>query len=142
MRMCTRCGQCMKVCPNHVLQPMGFELGLEGLWTPRADADWAGCAPSCNACGQVCPTGAIRTLSIDEKRCTRIGLAVVDELACLPAVGDEACQLCVDACNLAGYNAIEFVQTHTQLDETGLPIEGTGFLSPIVVPDRCVGCGF
>lgn len=141
LTMCTRCGQCMKVCPNHVLQPAGFEHGIDGLWTPRADADWAGCEPSCNACGRVCPTGAIRALSIDEKRSTRIGLAVVDEDSCLPATGHQPCQLCSDECISAGYNAIEFIQKHTQVDDLGQPIEGTGFLAPVVLAERCMGCG-
>ena len=43
LQMCIRCGECFKVCPNNVLQPEGFEQGLEGLWTPRVEANWAGC---------------------------------------------------------------------------------------------------
>jgi polyferredoxin len=50
LQMCIRCGECYKACPNHVLQAMGFEQGLEGLWTPQVVADWSGCASSCNAC--------------------------------------------------------------------------------------------
>ncbi len=61
--MCIRCGECFKACPNNVLQPEGFQQGLEGLWTPEVVADWAGCESSCNACGQVCPTGAIRAVA-------------------------------------------------------------------------------
>jgi ferredoxin len=58
--MCIRCGECFEVCPNNVLQLEGFQQGLEGLWTPLVQADWAGCESSCHAFGQVCPTGAIR----------------------------------------------------------------------------------
>jgi NAD-dependent dihydropyrimidine dehydrogenase PreA subunit len=48
----------------------------------------------------------------------------------------------VDECHAAGYHAIEFMQVHTQLDpSTGEPIEGTGHLAPVVLPDKCVGCG-
>ena len=28
-----------------------------------------------------------------------------------------------------------------QIDENGLPIEGSGYLAPVVREDRCVGCG-
>ncbi len=84
--MCIRCGECFKVCPNNVLQPEGFEQGLEGLWTPRVEANWAGCESSCNACGQVCPTGAIRALPMDEKRVARMGLAIVNR-SDMPAHG-------------------------------------------------------
>jgi len=141
LQLCIRCGECFKVCPNHVLQPLGFRQGLEGLWTPQVVADWAGCESSCNACGQVCPTGAIRALPIEEKKAARMGLAVVNQQTCLPYAAREACQLCVDECAAAGYHAIEFARVHSELDEDGLPVEDSGFLAPVVLADKCVGCG-
>lgn len=141
LQMCIRCGECYKACPSDVLQPLGFLQGLEGLWTPHVVADWAGCSSSCNACGQVCPTGAIRALPLEEKRVARMGLAILNESTCLPLAGREACQLCVDECINAGYNAIEFTRVGTELDDDGQPIEGSGFLAPVVIDDRCVGCG-
>ena len=140
LQMCIRCGECFQSCPSDVLQPLGFQQGLEGLWTPQVVADWAGCASSCNACGQVCPTGAIRALPLEEKRQARMGLAVINESTCLPFHG-EACQLCVDECTAAGYDALEFVTVGTEVDEDGQPIEGTGTLAPLLLPDKCVGCG-
>ena len=104
-------------------------------------ASWSGCEPTCNNCGQVCPTGAIRALPIEEKRAVRMGLAMVNEHTCLPYAQREACQLCVDECRAAGYDAIEFQRVGTQVDTGGSPIEGSGFLAPIVVADKCVGCG-
>ena len=141
LQLCIRCGECFKVCPNHVLQPLGFQQGLEGLWTPQVVADWAGCESSCNACGQVCPTGAIRALPIEEKKAARMGLAVVNQQTCLPFAAREACQLCVDECVAAGYHAIEFTRVHSELDDQGLPVEDSGFLAPVVLADKCVGCG-
>ena len=141
LEMCIRCGECFKACPNNVLQPQGFQQGLEGLWSPIVNANWAGCESSCNACGQVCPTGAIRALPIEEKRVARMGLAIVNESTCLPLVGKESCDLCVQECNAAGYEAIEFKQVLTEVDDNGFPIEGTGFLAPVVLEDKCVGCG-
>jgi len=141
LEMCIRCGECFKACPNNVLQPEGFQQGFEGLWTPLVDANWAGCESSCNACGQVCPTGAIRALPLEEKRHARMGLAIVNEATCLPFAEKEACDLCVQECNAAGYYAIEYSQVGVQVDENGQPIEGTGFAAPVVLADRCVGCG-
>jgi len=141
LQLCVRCGQCIKVCPNNVLQPAGLENGLNGLWAPRVVADWSGCEPSCNNCGQVCPTGAIRALPLEEKRAARIGLAIVDRQTCLPHAGRAACRYCVDECAAAGYEAIEFVRVGGQVDNAGQPIEGSGFLAPVVLEDRCVGCG-
>ncbi len=141
LQMCIRCGECFKACPNNVLQSQGFDQGLEGLWTPIVNADWAGCESSCNACGQVCPTGAIRALPLEEKKTTRMGLAIVDEVTCLPFANLEACQLCVDECNAAGYEAIEFTRVHTEMDALGNPLEDSGHIAPVVIADKCVGCG-
>jgi NAD-dependent dihydropyrimidine dehydrogenase PreA subunit len=139
--LCIRCGACFKVCPNNVLQPVGFDLGWDHLWTPQVVADWAGCEPSCNACGQVCPTGAIRAIPLEEKRVARMGLAILNEDTCLPLAGRGACQLCVDECHAAGYRAIEQMLVGTQVDDDGRPMEGSGYLAPVVLADKCVGCG-
>ncbi|MEN6577679.1 MAG: 4Fe-4S dicluster domain-containing protein [Phycisphaerales bacterium] len=141
LQLCVRCGQCIKVCPNNVLQPAGLEHGFNGLWTPKVVADWSGCEPSCSNCGQVCPTGAVRALDLEEKRAARIGLAEVDRTTCLPHACRGACQLCVDECRMAGYNAIEFIRVGGEVDEKGVPIEGSGYLAPVVREDQCVGCG-
>jgi len=140
-RLCIRCGACFEACPNNVLQPMGFVGGLDNLWTPQAVPTWSGCEPSCNNCGQVCPTGAIRALPIYEKRAARMGLAIINVATCLPHAGKEACQLCADECTSAGYNAIEFQRVGTQVDKDGEPVEGSGFTAPVVVAEKCVGCG-
>jgi NAD-dependent dihydropyrimidine dehydrogenase PreA subunit len=70
-----------------------------------------------------------------------MGLAIVNQETCLPYAGREACQLCVDECVAAGYDAIEFRQVGTEVDPFGMPLEGTGYLAPVVRDERCVGCG-
>ena len=141
LNLCIRCGECFKACPNNVLQPLGFELGFEGVWTPAVQANWSGCEPSCHNCTQVCPTAAIRPIPLEEKRVARMGLAIVNEETCLPLAGREACQLCVDECTAAGYHAIEFLRVGTAVDAEGVPVEDSGFLAPVVIRDLCVGCG-
>jgi ferredoxin len=141
LQLCIRCGECFKACPNNVLQPAGFRYGPDALWTPVVVANWSGCSPSCSNCGQVCPTGAIRPLPIEEKRAARMGLAIIDQATCLPYAGTGSCQMCLDECTSAGYHAIEFRQVDVQVDADGIPIEGTGRLVPVVLPDLCVGCG-
>lgn len=138
---CVRCGECLKVCPGNVLQPAGLELGIDGIWTPKVVADWSGCKPFCNNCGQVCPTGAIRALTLDEKRAARLGLAEVNKNICLPHSLSEDCGLCLEECTAAGYNAIEFLRVGIEYDEWGMPVEDSGFLAPVVLEDKCVGCG-
>jgi NAD-dependent dihydropyrimidine dehydrogenase PreA subunit len=44
-------------------------------------------------------------------------------------------------CRMAGHNAIEFIRVGGQIDESGRPVEGSGYLASVVREDRCVGCG-
>jgi len=106
---CIRCGQCMRACPSNIIQPALTEAGLEGLWTPTINYRLgdSGCQVNCIACGQVCPTAAIRPLTVDEKRGRgdfaaagpiRQGSALVDRSRCLPWVLDRPCIVCQELC--------------------------------------------
>ena len=160
LQLCVRCGNCLRACPTGVLQPMGFKQGLEGLWTPWAAADWAGCDPNCNQCGRVCPTGAIRALPLAEKRQVRMGLAVVNTATCLPYSGRADCQLCVEACPYSAIALQEGVgdrvlgfgdwvlpgqhptpNTQHPTPNTQHPTPNTQHATPVVLPHLCVGCG-
>jgi ferredoxin len=138
---CIRCGECLKACPVNILQPAGMELGIDGIWTPVVKNDFTGCRPFCNNCGQVCPTGAIRALPLEEKRAARMGLAEVDKSTCLPHCQKLQCGLCVEECAAAGYNAMEYIRVGIQYDNRGMPIADSGFLAPVVIEEKCVGCG-
>jgi polyferredoxin len=106
---CIKCGQCMRVCPTNVIQPAGFSGGIEGIWTPELNfrVGTSGCQYNCIACGNVCPTAAIRPLSLDERLGTndfseygpiRIGTAFVDRGRCLPWAMDRPCIVCQENC--------------------------------------------
>ncbi|MCP4453433.1 MAG: hypothetical protein GY809_18395 [Planctomycetes bacterium] len=56
-------------------------------------------------------------------------------------LGAGDCQLCMDECKAAGYNAIEFMRVGGTVDAAGDPVPGSGFLAPEVLAHRCVGCG-
>jgi len=148
LRLCLRCGECVKVCPGPVLQPAGLKHGLEALWTPVAVFTHAGCHPGCNFCTQVCPTHAIRPLTVKDKRRIRIGLAEVDPALCLAHTGRQECTLCHDECQAAGYDAIHLrtIDLHVgDIPEGAVSEEEIREMSriraPLVVPARCVGCG-
>lgn len=147
--LCIRCGQCMKACPTNLLQPAGLHQKLEQIWTPQANADYGRCDPTCNLCGKVCPTGAIRLLTVEEKRRWRMGLAEFDSAACLAYQGKE-CSFCGDACAAAGYEAIEFLEPDREENAprasrkskaSAPPDEPSAPGLPIVDSDRCAGCG-
>ncbi|MHC4151213.1 MAG: 4Fe-4S binding protein [Planctomycetota bacterium] len=109
LKRCIKCGQCMRVCPTNVLQPAGFEGGLENLWTPVFNnrIGSSGCQLNCVSCGQVCPTSAIRPITLDEKLGQgefadngpiKIGTAFFDRNRCLPWAMNKPCIVCEENC--------------------------------------------
>ncbi len=126
LQLCIRCGQCMKVCPTNTLQPCFLESGLEGIYSPRLVPRLAGCDQTCNECGFVCPTEAIRKLSLEEKTNAKTGTAYIDRNRCIVWVEDRLCLICDEQCP---YDAIVF----RWKDD---------FRRPFVVSSRCNGCGF
>jgi len=95
---CIRCGECMKICITAGLQPTFLQAGLEGIWTPYLVPQIGHCELRCTLCGQVCPTGAIRELTIEEKTETKIGMAVIDKGRCLPFSFGMECLVCEEVC--------------------------------------------
>ncbi|MFZ0481765.1 MAG: 4Fe-4S binding protein [Desulfobacterales bacterium] len=106
---CIKCGQCMRICPTNVIHPAGMQGGLEGLWTPVLNfrIGTSGCQLNCIACGNLCPTAAIRPISIDERLGRnryaeqgpiKIGTAFVDRGRCLPWAMDRPCIVCQENC--------------------------------------------
>jgi MauM/NapG family ferredoxin protein len=126
LRTCIRCGECMKSCLTNTLQPCLWESGLSGLWTPKMDLRLAPCDQNCNVCGKVCPTQAIRSVSLDEKTHAKVGTAILRKEMCLVWAQNKLCLICDEICP---YNAIVF-----------RPVEG--YRRPFVVASKCNGCGF
>ncbi len=110
---CVRCGLCLRLCPTKALQPSFFEAG-EAFWTPKLVPRSGYCLPTCNSCGQNCPTSAIPRLELKRKNKARIGLARVDPARCV------GCLQCVGKCPHSALSAGEV---------------------PVVDLSRCVGCG-
>jgi MauM/NapG family ferredoxin protein len=133
---CLRCSQCMKVCPTSGLQPVLFEAGLEGLWTPRLVSRLGYCDYGCNACGQICPSGAIPPLDLARKREAVIGVAVIDHDHCLPWIGGTPCIVCEEMCPTPE-KAIRLEEA-TAIDDRG---ESVVVQRPYVLEDMCIGCG-
>jgi ferredoxin len=109
LKRCIKCGQCMRICPTNIIHPAGLQGGVEGLWTPVLNfrIGTSGCQLNCVACGHVCPTAAIRTLTLDEKLGRgnhaasgpiRMGTAFVDRGRCLPWAMDRPCIVCQENC--------------------------------------------
>ncbi len=136
LAVCTRCGQCMKVCPTNVLQPTVFSAGWEGLFTPRMDYRLAACDWACNECGKVCPTGAIEQLALAQKRRTVIGRAYIDKSRCIPWADYKTCLVCQELCPVPRKAIVINTAEVTTPDGKKVTLG-----RPEVVPERCIGCG-
>jgi len=133
---CIRCSECLKVCPTSGLQPALWESGLDGFWTPTLVPRLGYCDYSCNACGQVCPTGAIPNLALEEKRKQVLGKAEINRDRCLPWHDNTPCIVCEEMCPLAP-KAVELEQVEIT-DNAGQPLT---LQRPHVVQETCIGCG-
>jgi polyferredoxin len=136
MALCSRCGQCMKVCPTNVLQPSLAKVGFDGVFTPEMDFRIGYCDWACNECGKVCPTAAIEALELEEKRTTMIGRAYIDENRCIPFVDGQTCLVCEELCPLPEKAIVlrEVTLETAEGDEVTLG-------QPLVIEDLCIGCG-
>jgi len=133
---CTRCGECMRVCIANGLQPSVFEAGVAGLWSPVLVSRIGYCEYNCTLCGQVCPTGAIKRLTLKEKHETKLGLAEFDKNHCLPHRGESECIVCEEHCPTAD-KAIKFREETTLMNDGTVKV----LKKPYIVDRLCVGCG-
>jgi polyferredoxin len=122
---CLRCGECMKACVTNGLEPVILEGGLSRIWTPRLIPRKGHCEQRCNFCGRVCPSGAIRPFSVEEKPRLVMGLARVERKACAAWSHGAKCYICGEFCS---YSAIR-------------PEMHRGVPCPVVDASRCTGCG-
>ncbi len=136
LNRCVKCSVCMKACPTNGLQPALSEAGPEGLWTPVLVPRIGYCEYYCSLCSQVCTTGAIKKLTIEEKAKVKIGSAWVNKSRCIPYVLGKPCIVCEEHCPTSP-KAIKLIKTETKLPD------GTVLtpLAPVIDLELCTGCG-
>ena len=122
---CTACQLCIAACPNQVLRP---SEQLDTLMQPTMEYDRGYCRPECNRCSQVCPTGAIRPITVEERTAHQVGHAVWVKKNCVVLTDGVDCGNCARHCP-AG--AIEMVPLEED-DEKWVPV---------VNEEKCIGCG-
>ncbi|MBI3985416.1 MAG: 4Fe-4S dicluster domain-containing protein [Lentisphaerae bacterium] len=146
LERCIKCGQCMKVCPTNVLQPATLtQAGLEGLWTPVMDMTIGFCQLNCVLCSDVCPTGAIRKISIGRKLGVgqhaadgpiSVGTAFVNQGRCLPWAMETPCVVCEEVCPISPKAIGTYDAQIKRWDGTRVTLK-----RPYVRPELCTGCG-
>lgn len=124
---CTACQLCVSVCPNQVLRPSG---GLLTLMQPEMSYERGYCRPECVKCSEVCPAGAIRPITKEEKTAIQIGHAVWVKANCIVETDGVECGNCARHCPSG---AIQMVPRDVDNPES-LKI-------PVVNTERCIGCG-
>jgi formate hydrogenlyase subunit 6/NADH:ubiquinone oxidoreductase subunit I len=99
---------------------------LAGILAPVIHFASDYCREDCVACTEVCPSGAIKRLAVEDKLQARIGFPQVDMSICL--LGDDReCAACFSHCP---YEAVRRVWSEEEYT-----------LTPQVDPNRCNGCG-
>lgn len=126
-RHCTACQLCVSACPNNVLRP---STEPARLMQPEVFYERGYCRPECTRCSDVCPAGAIRPITIEEKSSTRIGHAVWIRKNCIPLTDGVECGNCARHCPSG---AILMVPS-----DNGDP---NSVRIPVVNAERCIGCG-
>jgi ferredoxin len=122
---CTACHLCVSECPTKVLQPAYLEYGLLGIIQPHMEAKNAFCNYECNICGNVCPSGAILPLTLEEKKKTQIGVAKFNQNTCIVFTESTDCGACSEHCPTKAVNMVPY----------------NGLFAPKVTEELCIGCG-
>ena len=124
---CTACQLCVSVCPNQVLRP---STSIMTLMQPEMSYERGYCRPECTRCSDICPAGAIRPVTREEKSSIQIGHAVVNLDNCVVNTDSVSCGNCARHCP-AG--AIRMVRKN--------PDDPKSLMIPTVNEERCIGCG-
>ena len=124
---CTACQLCVSVCPNQVLRP---STSIMTLMQPEMSYERGYCRPECTRCSDICPAGAIRPITREEKSSIQIGHAVVNLDNCVVNTDGVSCGNCARHCP-AG--AIKMVRKN--------PDDPKSLMIPTVNEERCIGCG-
>ncbi len=124
---CTACQLCVSNCPNGVLRP---STDLSSFMQPTMSYERGYCRPECTHCSEVCPTGAIKRITREDKSSIQIGHAVWIRKNCVPITDEQSCGNCARHCPV---QAITMIPINPD-DENSLTI-------PAVNEARCIGCG-
>lgn len=129
LERCTGCGLCVAQCPTRVLRPSSTQFGWLHPLRPVMDYDRGMCEFNCTRCTDLCPTGALTPLTIDEKHIFIIGHARVETANCI------GCGLCAENCP----------KQAIRMKRRPAPDAGyTGSRSEYVAlvdTSNCIGCG-
>ena len=123
---CTACQLCVSACPNHVLRP---STDLMHFMQPTMSFEVGYCRPECTRCSQVCPSGAIKPITKEEKTAIHAGHAVWIKDNCVVLTDGVSCGNCARHCPTGAIQMVEYQHN------------GQTVMVPAVNESRCIGCG-
>ncbi len=123
---CTACHLCITICPTSVLQPSFLEYGFTGMAQPLMDYSVEYCNYECTKCGEVCPSGAILPLTIEDKKLEQTGQVHFIKEKCIVYTDNTSCGACSEHCPTQAVKMVPYKDTLT------IPETNT---------DICIGCG-
>ena len=125
-RHCTACQLCVSSCPNNVLRP---STELTKFMQPTLSFERGYCRPECTRCSEVCPTGAIKPITREEKTAIHVGHAVWVKDNCVPLTDGVSCGNCARHCPTGAIQMVEY--NHN----------GQTVMVPAIDENKCIGCG-
>ena len=109
---CLNCNLCINNCPNKILKKSDEKFSVVHIDYSYGKGY---CEYECNKCSQVCPSGAIKRITLSEKQNTRIAMAMIKD-DCMQ------CGHCIEVCPKGAI-----------VHENSQPIRIDG--------SKCIGCG-
>ena len=119
---CTACQLCVSSCPNNVLRP---STDLMHFMQPMMSFERGYCRPECTRCSEVCPAGAIKPITREEKTAIHVGHAVWIKENCVVLTDGVSCGNCARHCPTGAIQMVDY----------------EGHKVPAVDENKCIGCG-
>ncbi len=113
LNTCLNCNLCINSCPSKILSKADESFNAVHIDYSKGKRF---CEFDCKKCSEVCPSGAIKRITLEEKQNTRIAMAVINQENC------NSCEICINECPV---NAI------TKQDNQKSVIDAS----------KCIGCG-
>ena len=123
---CTACQLCVSSCPNNVLRP---STDLMHFMQPTMSFERGYCRPECTRCGEVCPAGAIKPITREEKTSIHVGHAVWIKENCVVLTDGVSCGNCARHCPTGAIQMIDYEGPNGTVQV------------PAVDENKCIGCG-
>ena len=109
---CLNCNLCVENCPNKIIEKADKDFGTVHL---NYNMGKGFCDYNCNKCSEVCPSGAIKKIPLEEKKKTRIGMAMITDRC-------KKCGKCISECPAGAISKNKDGQT-------------------VIDGSKCIGCG-